>query len=495
MDSTNDSAAPPRGTHETGVSAPMSRRTIVSGAAWAVPAVLLTTTTPAYAVSSTKLSVSTPSMQVPASGDVTVTAKLTGSSGAVISFTGPAGSTLSPASATTDGSGNTTTQFNLRSPWATPGSTATINAVSGSETKSQPLTVRGSNLVIAGQGYTSSLAQSELVFPSRVVDALSSGGTEPWYLVLLADGSVWSRGHNSDGQLGDGTQTSRWVWAKIPGLSGVKQIAASYVSGYALLSNGSVKAWGYNYAGNLGDRSFTPRTSPVDVWSLSSGVTHIAAAGMAAFAVVNGAVKAWGENNSGQLGNGTSDVSWEPVSVSNLSTVTQLAAAAQSIYALLADGSVYSWGYNGGGQLGDATTTDRRKPVQVSGLTSGVTQIAAGGDTGYALLGNGSVQAWGQNSNSTIGDNTTANRLTPVQVSGLTSGVTQIAAGRRTGYALSADGVLRSWGAGDQGQAGNGSTSTRPTPSPVALPNGRVPLRIGVGSSYSTTAMVMVKTD
>lgn len=53
-------------------------------------------------------------------------------------------------------------------------------------------------------------------------------------------------------------------------------------------------------------------------------------------------------------------------------------------YALKSDGTVYAWGNNGVGQLGNGTTTTNTTPVQVSGLT-GITTIASGGDTGYAV--------------------------------------------------------------------------------------------------------------
>ena len=58
-------------------------------------------------------------------------------------------------------------------------------------------------------------------------------------------------------------------------------------------------------------------------------------------------------------------------------TVTQVAAGLAHTVALKSDGTVWAWGSNYYGQLGDGTTTDRLTPVQVSGLT-GVTAIATG---------------------------------------------------------------------------------------------------------------------
>ena len=73
-------------------------------------------------------------------------------------------------------------------------------------------------------------------------------------------------------------------------------------------------------------------------------------------------------------------------------------------------------GYNYYGELGDGTATDRSTPVQTSGLTSGVTAIAGGYDHSLAIRGDGTVWAWGFNNHGQLGDGTTTNRATPVPV-------------------------------------------------------------------------------
>jgi alpha-tubulin suppressor-like RCC1 family protein len=100
------------------------------------------------------------------------------------------------------------------------------------------------------------------------------------------------------------------------------------------------------------------------------------------------------------------------------------------------DGTVYAWGSNGHGSLGDGTATERNTPVRVRGLTA-VVAIAAGGYNGYAARSDGTVYAWGSNAYGQLGEGTTtANHSdNPVQVDGLT-GITAVAAGNLTGYAL-----------------------------------------------------------
>ena len=87
--------------------------------------------------------------------------------------------------------------------------------------------------------------------------------------------------------------------------------------------------------------------------------------------------------------------------------------------ALASDGTVWAWGSNGSGHLGNGTTEDRPTPVQVMGLED-ITAVAAGASHSLALASDGTVWAWGRNSLGQLGDGTTENRLTPVQVVGLT---------------------------------------------------------------------------
>lgn len=87
-------------------------------------------------------------------------------------------------------------------------------------------------------------------------------------------------------------------------------------------------------------------------------------------------------------------------------------------YALKSDGTVWAWGQNSNGELGDGTTTARTEPVQVSGL-SYIASIHMGNMHGLALTDVGTVYAWGFNQNGQVGDGTNTNRLVPVQVPGL----------------------------------------------------------------------------
>lgn len=241
-------------------------------------------------------------------------------------------------------------------------------------------------------------------------------------LALKSDGTVWAWGSNSQGQLGDGTQTSRNVPVQVTGLTNVVLVAAGGAHSFAVKRDGTLWAWGDNSSGQLGDNSQTRRLTPVQITSLTDVISIAAGGSHSAAAKKDGTVFVWGANGSGQLGDGTSSPRLVPTALSNLQGVTAVAAGLNHTLAFKSDGeptgSVWVWGGNQYGEIGDATTTLRRTPTQV---LSAAVRAGAGSYLTTAVLADGGSRAWGLNASGQLGDGTTTNRLVPTAVLDLLS--------------------------------------------------------------------------
>jgi alpha-tubulin suppressor-like RCC1 family protein/V8-like Glu-specific endopeptidase len=127
------------------------------------------------------------------------------------------------------------------------------------------------------------------------------------------------------------------------------------------------------------------RVQAFDV-SGQAGVVRIAAGGRHGLALgADGRVWAWGANDSGQLGAGNSATASstvpvgvvDPLAAAGLLSASEIAAGARHSLAVRVDGSVRAWGDNSEGQLGDGTTTNRDVATPVLNAIN-VTLVRAG---------------------------------------------------------------------------------------------------------------------
>ena len=321
--------------------------------------------------------------------------------------------------------------------------------------------------------------------------AISAGNTHT--SAVRNDGTVWTWGLGSQGQLGDGTSgigVRTLTPLQVPGLDGVATVEDSHTFVLALKSNGTVWGWGNNFSGQLGDGTSQTRTRPVQTVGLTN-VKGLAAGDFFSAAVkTDGTVWVWG--GTGILSTAP-DINTTPVQMPAFTNVTAIAAGSRHLLMLRTDKTVWSIGTNEFGQLGDGTITRRTSPVQVTGL-SGVARIAAGAEFSLALKEDGTVWAWGLNVNGTLGPgggsmNFDAHPI-PVQVTGLPAGMTSIAAGDRSCLAIASNGTVWGWGDNSSGQLGQGVTITQ-NPTPGQIPNFGNVVAVSSGNRHS----VALKSD
>ncbi|MBI5528695.1 MAG: hypothetical protein HY897_20385 [Deltaproteobacteria bacterium] len=275
------------------------------------------------------------------------------------------------------------------------------------------------------------------------------------------------------------------------------RIAAGWDHTCVLTDAGGIKCWGSNKYGQLGDGTTEDRPSPVDVAGLSRSPVFVAA-GSDHTCVLDeaGGIRCWGLNSTGELGNGTKYNSALPVDVAGLSAgVTMVAVGSSRTCALTDSGGVKCWGWNAFGQLGDGTTEDSTTPVDVYGLSTGVVAISAGSGHTCALTSSGGVSCWGKNNSGQLGDGTTQDRIVPVEVFGLSSDVIAIAAGVNNTCAVVASGALKCWGRNELGQlgVGNANVDGRKPVDVSGLPNGATAATVGRNHVCALTSLQGLK--
>lgn len=294
-------------------------------------------------------------------------------------------------------------------------------------------------------------------------------------LAEAGDGQSWNRVKTTDSSLGFTGVLSLLCCLMLNGVTHAQgsmldpvstQVAAGDTHSCALMANGQVKCWGDNYAGQLGDGSTgVASLSPVTVKDLSNVVSISAASTFTCALATSGKVWCWGGNGSGQLGDGTTTDHPTPVVVNGLDNVAAIAAGDFHTCALTSAGKVYCWGSNSAGQLGDGTKSGSPKPVAVADLTEKVISISGGSQHTCAVTASGAARCWGSNQYGQLGDGATGTySAKPVQVRGLTAGIASVSAGQAHTCALGASGVVFCWGSNALGRLGDGTTTNSPTP-------------------------------
>jgi alpha-tubulin suppressor-like RCC1 family protein len=150
---------------------------------------------------------------------------------------------------------------------------------------------------------------------------------------------------------------------------------------------------------------------------------------------------------------------------------------------------LYSWGANNNGQLGDNTVADKSSPVQIGALTTWESVSSRGTSIhSGAIKTDGTLWMWGEGNNGRLGTGNQTDRSSPVQVGALTNW-RQVSCGRRSSAAVKTDGTLWAWGAAGYGRLGTGNETDLSSPAQLGALSNWAQVEMG---SYHCAA---VKTD
>ncbi len=304
-----------------------------------------------------------------------------------------------------------------------------------------------------------------------------------------------------------------------PGSAAAGRLDAGALHACAVLADGTVRCWGFGANGRLGygnTSTIGDDETPASVGPVNLGAhkaTAITAGSSHTCAILDdGSVRCWGFGASGQLGYGnttnvgdTAASTPDNVGPVNLGGHKATAIAAGSLHtcAILDDGSVRCWGFGASGQLGYGNTTnvgdtaastpDNVGPVNLGGHKA--TAIAAGSLHTCAIVDDGSLWCWGQNTNGQLGYGNTTNvgdtaATTPDKVGPVNLGAhkaTAITAGSSHTCAILEDGSVRCWGFGFSGQLGYGNTANAGDTA-ATTPDKLGPVNLGAHTATAITA-------
>lgn len=315
-------------------------------------------------------------------------------------------------------------------------------------------------------------------------DWISVSAGSKHVIALKNDGTLWAWGYNYFGQLGNGT-TSGWSQAfPDPAQIGTDTDWTSISTGYnhnlALKANGTLWAWGENTLGQIGDGASSNVTTPTQVAIDSKWRTISAGAFFSTAIKTDGTLWAWGDNYYGQLANGNTTGSSTPVKIGN-ELYKNIDAGRNHIVALRTDGTVWAWGDELGENNNQATIPTHKPEL------SGIIQISAGEGYSLALKSNGEIYTWGKNNYGQFANGNTS--TTPTQIAAYNGNksneIIMVGAGHGFSNAvLYSNGTLKAWGYNSDYNLGLGTDTDEL--SPVAIPlaeNNNISVSTGFGTT------------
>jgi alpha-tubulin suppressor-like RCC1 family protein len=315
-----------------------------------------------------------------------------------------------------------------------------------------------------------------LVFVTAEERLYFSDGTA-WATIvppIVYNNSAWSWGQNTFisayGTLGDGTTVNKQSPVSVVGgFTDWCQVSMSRHS-LAVRTNGTAWGWGRANYGILGNNCTTNRSSPVSVVGGFTDWCQVATGQNHSLGVrQNGTAWGWGVRDNGQIGDNQTAVDRSsPVSVvGGFTNWCQIAAGQNFSLGVRTNGTAWSWGRGTGGALGDNSTADKSSPVSVVGGFTDWCQVSGGYKHSLGVRQNGTVWAWGYNASGQLGTNTAGggtSTSSPVSVVGGFTDWCQASAGYQHSLGVRTNGTAWAWGNNCYGRLGDNTTVAKSSP-------------------------------
>ena len=300
---------------------------------------------------------------------------------------------------------------------------------------------------------------------------ISAGMGDGFGVAVRSDGTVWSWGANDRGRTGQSTTSgSTKVPTVISGFTGVQSVEVGPTFVVALKGDGTLWSWGSNSEGELGIGTTVDATTPQQIGSASNWVrVSVGAAHVLALNQL-GELWVWGDGDSHRLGLGDTTDRLQPTRVGTATTWARISAGTSSSLAVQTDGTLWAWGSHEGFQTGLGTDTgSQATPTRVT-LDTDWQTVYAGDRMGFAIRTSGQLWAWGVNTDGRLGLGGVASAATPSRVGSDATwssvSATVMSYGSTTVLGTKSDGSLWAWGLNGgalAGSLGYGSSPLTPT--------------------------------